>query len=279
LNDAGVVRPGGGKVWTANSVLDQLSRADRYAGYSEVNKTRNRRPSKRQYVRAKGNWQPIIDEDTYQRFLAERRERGWNRKLADTPYLLTGVCWCEVCKKKMYVVPYFQPTAEHPDRTYLRLVCTGKHPNRVVSYNRILSQMRRAIPYVDREPDSAVEERDEAPMLAEDIGIKELELTDISTQIQRAHRAYVLDAMNENEYTALVVELRARLAAAETELELLRQEWERAQTRGSLQTRKIEVARRGLYWMDRGGTEANQWLRSHLRVWVLNGQFKAITVQ
>jgi DNA invertase Pin-like site-specific DNA recombinase len=278
MNLTGVSRPGGGANWTAPGALDVLNRADRYAGYSEINKARQRRPSKRQYVRAKGNWQPIIDEETYQEYMAERKERGWNRRLADTPYLLTGVCWCEVCKKRMYVVPYRQPSASDPERTYLRLVCTGKHPNRVVSYTRVLKQMRVVIPELHKQPDMEVNKYDAASNLEADVSIKEGVIADIETQIQRAHRAYVTGNMDEGEYASWVAQLRARKAVTESELDQVRERLEQEQAKGDRIERIREIAEHGLYWMDIGGTESNRWLRSRLKAWVKDGNFHAFTI-
>jgi DNA invertase Pin-like site-specific DNA recombinase len=276
LNEKGVPCVRGGE-WAASRVWDRLYQAYRYAGYSEYFK---RSTLGREYVRAKGTWPPIISEETLQAFLRERKARENNRNLADTKYLLTGVVWCRTCTRRMYVTSALGPHT-NPPKVYQRLDCPGDHPFRVISYRRILSQLREDLEGIDLVEYTPEDQELPTPRqsLENSILIKQATIADLEGQVQRAHRAFVTGNMDEEDYSSWRAQLRTRLETEHDELAELQQSLADELTRGDLRERCQEVIANWRYWLDHEDvTAANQWLRAHIRVWVLNGNIEDIDI-
>ena len=108
LNDAGLPSYSG-RPWTQRMGMNIIDHVWRYAGFAELNR---RSKAGRPYVRAPGNWTPIISAETAEHVENERRQRAANRRLPDDPYRLSGVCVCGVCGGNMSVGWHkaFKPT-------------------------------------------------------------------------------------------------------------------------------------------------------------------------
>lgn len=86
LTRMGIPRPDGQTQWGKQSVRLLIWNADRYAGWAEINKRGDR-----EYVRARGIWQPIIDEATAEAVHAEYQKRhAYRRGHTVNDYLYRG---------------------------------------------------------------------------------------------------------------------------------------------------------------------------------------------
>jgi DNA invertase Pin-like site-specific DNA recombinase len=275
LNEKGVPLPEAPGPWSGLRVFAVLGMAYRYAGYSEM----NRRSKAREYVRAKGTWPPLITEDTLQTYLRERKMRSINRRLADTPYLLTGVCWCWECKRPFHLEGQYPKRAQNPPKMYVRLNCKGAHPLHIVSHTRVAAQLREILPVLDKlDQEGVLPGQELAPTLRRSVEIQEAAIADIEAQIQRAHRAYIVNNLEEGEYTSWVFQLRQKLEGAQSEMQSLLAQLEEEEVKGTRQQRLEEVVEKGVQYIDAGGAIANQWLRSRLRVWIEKGKVSKIDI-
>jgi len=122
LNERQVPTLGGG-AWTITQLRERLKNPA-YAGIRTY----------KGEVTAEGDWEPIIDRATWERFTATKRRRttdhGWSNK---TKYLLSGLALCGLCGGQMFARPEYgrkQPDGTKPVRmSYSCTSCWGVSRN------------------------------------------------------------------------------------------------------------------------------------------------------
>jgi DNA invertase Pin-like site-specific DNA recombinase len=270
LNAEGIPAPLGGK-WLQVSVRNVIDGARRYAGYTEINK---RSRSGRPYVQARGNWQPIIDDDTLARIEAERQYRNENRRRVGTPYRLTGVVCCKVCGKRL-IVQNHKPRKPHY-RPQMRLLCPG-HAN--IDYWFVLAWLRSKM--------AALQDADLGSLLAvaaDPLGALrgrqsrlEGQLADLDAALARADAAYVRGRMTLERYEVQVGQINDDIAAVRRELEQTTRQFAHEAEQGSRRQRLEEAAALGTAKLDdTDETASNAWLRAHVRLYVERNKIYAI---
>jgi len=84
--------------WNPEKVRGLLDKVWAYAGYAEINR---RSLSGRQYFRTKGIWEPVIDEETARRVVAEKESRIHKPKAISHCYLFSRCVVCAHCGRNM----------------------------------------------------------------------------------------------------------------------------------------------------------------------------------
>lgn len=266
FNAAGIPAPMGGQ-WIPVLVRSVLFRAWRYAGYGEVNrKTTRGRP----YVRAKGNWPPIIPEATAERVFAERDRRLANRKVTDTPYLLSGVVWCIICDRPMGINSIRRNRPSKRRQIQLRCRNGVDHPHREISYNRVLDYLRREIEALTGLDFSDISDdaNEQVEILAARIANHESSLRRLQANLHRADDAYVDGRMELERYERQMERIKAEMDYERSQIAELTTALADEQARGTRRQRMEQVAALGLTMLDGDPTLANAWLRERVRVWV-----------
>lgn len=269
LNDAGVATPTG-KRWRPVNVRSIIYRVWRYAGYSEV----NRRSAKRPYLRAPGNWPPIVDEATAQAVERERNARIDNRHIPDTTYLLSGVVWCRVCNRAMRI---HSTTRNRPSRhRQTQFHCPNEHPRPFMSYLRTMTALRAAIEYVSglASIDSLLHDDEAATaQIAAQIVAHEAAIERLQSSLHRADDAYTSGAMDADRYRRQVERITGQIEAERGAIERLNAQAASARAQTQRRERLDNLRNVGLTMLQSEDvTAANAWLRAHVRVWAQDNQ-------
>lgn len=266
LNSAGSVSPTG-KPWTRSLTKSVVFRAWRYAGYGEMNRdTKTDRP----YLRAKGDWPAIIDESTVERIFSERDQRIANRHIVETPYLLTGVVWCESCNHPMHVNANRRATPSTRIQMQLRCRATA-HEFSTISYRRVVGALRAAIEALQNSNlvDLAGDDDSYLADLQTAVSAQETIIQRANAGLRRADDAFTSGIMDIDRYRRQTERFNAQIAQAESEMERLYTTIDDEKARGTRRQRLEDAARVGLAMLDnQDATAANAWLRTYVRVWV-----------
>lgn len=263
LNADSIPTPSGGS-WERMNVINILDHVRRYAGYAEINRRSERG---RQYVQARGNWQPIIDEETGARVEAERQYRRDNRRRVNTDYILTGVVFCRHCGRRL-VVQGGRPKLSHQRRSLQMLCKCAARCN--ISYRRVLAKLRErmeSLRGVDLDELAAAA----MPLdsIRERIAQQEARIAELDAALARADNAYVRGVMTLERYEAQVGKIAAERAAAHEHIAELQVHLGDEAERGARRVRLGDAAALGAARLDDPDYAAtNAWLRSHVRIWV-----------
>ena len=261
FNAERIPAPQGG-TWQPVNVRSILDNVRRYAGYSEVNR-RSRR--NRPHTLARGKWDPIIDEDTLARLEAERRLRRENRRIVDTPYLLSGVCYCMHCNRRMFV-QNFKP--QSPGSQGARQLLCKTHGG--LSYRRVLAELRSRMASLDAaDLDNLVVDLDPLEPTRQQIAALEAQLAASDEDLDRVDTAFARGLMTLARYEIQVRRITAETDKLRSEIARLHQVLADEAQRGSQRHRLEETAQVGLAMLDNPDTAAaNIWLRNHVRIWI-----------
>jgi DNA invertase Pin-like site-specific DNA recombinase len=271
LNAQGTPAAIGGK-WSVSSIRQTLRRMWTYAGYAEANRTTKRR---RQYIRAKGTWEAIIDDDIAEMAESELKARQANQNISDTGYLLTAICFCAVCDGKPMTVHKY--TQRYKDTVYavVRLDCRkAPHGKNTVSYRRVLKALEAAMVFLN--------EADPAAMQVEHVTVDNAQVK-IDNQIAMLNKLrdgllkvdddYYSGAIEHDRYRRQVTRLETQIAQAETELAKLQSAYESDKHKGKRHERITEARELGLAVLHQADiTAANAWLRQHVQIYIKDGE-------
>lgn len=257
-----------GGVWRMGHVRQLLDRVWRYAGYAEINA---RSSTDRPYIRARGRWEAIIDEDTALQVAAERRARQHNTQLADTPYLLSGLVYCQVCGQRL-VISASQRSGRPQGQVQVSLFCRGAHANRFIAYSKCLKAVRAAVSHLQ----TAANLDDVAAHMAASKTTLEDRMAETTAALHKAlaaldsaDEAYLAGLMDLDRYQRQVRRCEAQIADLQAQHDALRDELAHFDDTEKRRRRIDEAARLGLAMLDSAdATAANAWLRRHLKVWV-----------
>lgn len=270
LNEAGVPAARGG-AWQRGHLFQVLDRVWRYAGYAEINRESE---TGRPYLRAKGNWEPIISEEMAEQVVAERKARSALRRVAKNPYLLSGVVYCRVCgRRKMYSVG---PRVSNPTKLMVNLLCSGAHERRYIVERKCMEALRAAIEFIqDKANRDALVEHGRKSQEDHESEIRAKRKADarLRAALTKADDAYVAGLMDIERYRHQVERLRGEMATLQEEIRLLEDEVRRMRHEGKRGERLVEAANAGLLLLDdRDVAKVNAWLRRHVRIWVADNE-------
>lgn len=255
LNDAGIRRTRGG-AWNNGKVYRLLDRVWRYAGYSEIN-----RLGEREYVIARGNWEPIISETMARQVVDLRKTRELDKGWTEAPYVLSGVVVCGHCGRRMHVQNNPRPGTH---RRQMELVCPSNHHNRLRSYRRVLAAVRA---WIENMPDEFdVEDEDNTTPIVMEIGRLSQAAQNLVAARQRASDAYIMGLIDLVEFQRKCEELDARILDLQAQIARLSKQLDESMELGTRADRLQEIKERGLYWLQQTGPEANTWMRRHIQV-------------
>ena len=281
LTARGIPTPTGGAVWQKNSVAVILKRCWTYAGYAEYYRAR-----KTGYIRTRGDWAPIWDEATAERIEQEMAARAANRRIADTPSRLTGIVWCEVCRRPMWQVrnedgeirDTWHDKRKNAPYHYTRrpkFYCQPNHPGGSVGTNRIVEALQIALDDLAAQDLSNVpdDDTDAAAQLAAQLVAHDAAITRHAAGLRRADDAFVAGVMDLDRYKAQVDRLRAAIEAEQSAKTTLEAAADAARQRGSRADMLRQVAASGPAMLTTEDTAAaNAWLRRYVRVFVRDNQ-------
>lgn len=255
LNDAGVRRTRGG-MWNNGKVYRLLDRVWRYAGYSEIN-----RLGEREYVIARGNWEPIISEALAREVVAQRAQREIDKGWTEAPYVLSGVVVCGHCGRRMHVQANRRPlTGQHQ----MELICPSNHRNRLRSYRRALAAVRQ---WIQNMPDEFnVEDVDNTTPIVVEIGRLSQSGQNLVAARQRASDAYIMGLIDLPEFQRKCQELDGRILDIQKQIAGLTAQLDENMEQGTRTDKLQEIKQNGLYWLEQAGPEANNWMRRHIQV-------------
>lgn len=277
LNASGAQPPALAPQWAHGNVGHILRNVWRYAAYVEINRYSERN---RPYARLPGAWPAIISEETANQVEAERAMRRSTRRLANTTYLLSSVVWCAICEKRM-VMKTQDPNKTKPGYRVMQMCCprgSVQHPIKATSYRRILRTLRAemdALRHADLDAIASTATTEET--ITEQIAMQQRAIDAVKTAIGRADAAFVNGLLDMERYRVQLDRLAVQMAAAQAELDRLKRALVEEQDRGTFRHRLDEVVELGLAMLDNPNvTEANAWLRRHVRIWVAYHKVVAI---
>lgn len=263
LNADGIPTPKGNR-WQVGTVAYLLNNILRYAGWMEHN--RYSRAWNDPYLRTRGQWPAIIDDATAEHIASERQQRAANRRLADTPHLLSGVAWCIECERPLRISTNYD---NRLPRSYLR--CTQKHgPFWQVRTERIMECIESEMTRLATADIDAMIGVPDTASAASTIAAIEADVARLRRSLQAADDAhFVAGTLDADRYARTVSRLQAEIAARQTELTQLADRQRRDADLAGKRARLLDVLTNGATILrSADATAANAWLRTHLRVWV-----------
>lgn len=272
LNYSGEPAPNGG-LWGERSLGYLLRRAWVYAGYADIN-TRSR--TGRPYVRAPGNWEPIISEERVRAIFAEREVRNGNRRAVWATYRFSRMVYCAVCDQPMNSgtsrVLYTKQDGSQVEYTRIRYRCHGGHGgiSEQKIYNAVRVQIIDLSDMSHRESLIAETQPQLTENLADEIAGYQARIAQLEAAVKRADNDYYLHGRLDSErYDSIVASAKAGILAAQVEITHLQ---DRLHAAGQIANRsqRVElVSEEGLQHLDDPDIKAsNAWLRMYVRVWV-----------
>ena len=269
--NAAHVAPARAEQWEGSLIRSILEKCWRYAGYTEINRQSKKG---REYIRAKGNWVAIVPEEVVTRYLAEKAQRQNHRRLSNTPYLLSGVIWCIKCNRRMSIQR--NNRANFPGNPYIMVSCRNNHPKRYITYNNALAGLREAIEALST-LDIDIDEPDNTGTIEARIAERQNAIERIQAAILKADDNYIDGTMDEQRYRRQIERLQGQLTSTQAELNSLAAEMIVEASRGSRRIRIEEAIQIGLAMLDTPDvTQANAWLREHVKIWVSDNTVQAV---
>jgi DNA invertase Pin-like site-specific DNA recombinase len=271
FNERGILTPNG-REWSKIAAIRVMDRVWRYAGYTEINReSKTGRP----YVRARGNWDPIISESMAEEFVKEREARRHNRHLPDATDKLTSVCYCMVCGKPMTIN---RPNAPVKGglRRYSYYRCDRQKPFQFVRSDYVAAFMRNQLEMLQGQELSALfTELEEGPSpLAAQVEAQEQAVNRMAAALQRVDDAYAMGVLDLDRYQRQVEKIQAQMSGAEKERERLNEGLSEEMALGTQRQRLEDLARDGLTMLlsdEIPPRQANIFFRHRVRLWVTKG--------
>jgi len=272
FNEAGVPTPTG-KRWEHAHVAHLFNLVLRFAGYSEINK----RSTKREYVRAKGNWPPILTLVEAEAILAERARRVHAPRTVSHVTLFSGVVWCQRCNRPMsaatdkgfghaYRCNHVNRFGAHAD---------GQTKRSLISYNKLMEAAIEAITEIQDASTRAeiIAARIQpqgndatAQLAALDARLKRLEAAQ-----QRIDRDYYIDErVDITRHRALSDDIQRQISELARQHSDVEQQAQVQQAAANLADDLADIASVGLAKLAMPVREANAWLRRSLRIYMLD---------
>lgn len=272
LNDKGYVTQRG-KPWTRAAVRNLLNRVERYAGWAEFN-AHSKRGGK--YVRAEGEWPPILSKEEAEAILSERKSR--RGKSYNSQRLFSRTATCEQCGASIIVASNRDSRRSDLERVTYRCMdrCRGSY----ITEERMKEALLDAIEWLTEQANRELvllNMPDRTAALKNRISSTEAKLDDLNQQQRRADHAYVtLGRLSDENYTKISDDLAAKMKAVEAELSDLTWQLADADYERNLGQRLDAVANAGRAVLDKDPAIANTWIRKHFRLYVADNEVSRI---
>lgn len=194
-----------------------LNKINVYAGYSEFNafpESIETRYKASNYIKARGNWQPIISEETAKQVIKERGLRNKKSASERQSYILSGVCICSYCNK-------FIAAHKTGDIVYMR--CRdGKHKKKHAQESVIVAELQETLSRIVSDEDLPAQTNNELiTHLEQTRTAHENTLQRLTQARKRADDAYVDGLMSPNDYKAQITRLQGQQDALLAQIEEL----------------------------------------------------------
>ena len=275
MNMSGRIPPSGGEEWIKRSVERILEHVHAYGGWIDLFYSSDRKET----MRYRGSFEPILDEPSYRAVLAEmdrRRKiphRGGRRPLA-------GICHCTICGRALVsdqLDSRSRPGHPNPWRKVtLTMACRKCQPTYYIRESTILAALQIAVDRLAEFPydyDLAVIDTGDPDQIAERIrdqiaGV-EGTLEALAEERKRTLYLFTRKGIDEMEFDELSSDILRRKNVAEIELSSLRERLVAEGHRKLAFERLDEIRTFGSANLELVASDpvmANQWLREHFRV-------------
>ena len=274
LNRDGIPTPKGNQ-WQVGTVAYILNSIWRYAGYLESN--RHSRKWRDAYARYPGQHPAIIDDATAERVISERAARAANRRLSDTPHLLSGVVWCIACNAPMRLSTQNSGSRHVQRLTYLRCYNADAHGFWAVRTDAIM-------PLIDAKMRQLTEIDVDmlcAPTVTPDVTAAQLDT--LRRDVDKLTRSlatadddyYITGKLDAERHSRTVTRLQAEIANRHADIARLEQQQQSAADVDSRRAQLRDIMANGpAILRSADATRANVWLRRHVRVWILSKELR-----
>lgn len=268
LNADAIPTPKGG-MWQVGTIAYILNNVWRYAGWLEYN--RHSRVWRDAAARVPGRHPAIIDDATAQRIVTERAARAANRRLSDTPHLLSGVVWCIDCDKPMRITTQSSGSRHVKRLVYLRCPAGAVHPFWAVRADAILPLIAdKMAQLTELDVDLLCQPTVTPDATAAQMDSLRRDVERLTRSLQAADDDYyIAGKLDADRHTRTVQRLQAEIAARHAEIGRLEQQQVTAADLDARRTALRDIMSHGAAML-RGSdvTRANVWLRRHVRVWI-----------
>lgn len=268
LNAEGIPTPKG-NTWQVGTVAYFLSNTARYSGFLEYNQ--HSRVWRDTPARVQGQHPAIIDAATAERIQQERAARAANRRLSDTPHLLSGVVWCIDCDRPMRLGTQNSGSRHVRRLTYLRCYEGAAHPFWAVRTDAIMplieDKMRQL---TELDIDMLCTPTATPDATATQLDALRRDVERLTRSLQAADDDYYVTGKLDNlRHTRAVERITAELARCQGEIGRLEQQQTTAADLDSRRAALRDIMANGpAILRDADVTRANVWLRRHVRVWI-----------
>lgn len=254
--------------WVSRTVWRLIHRSARLAGEIEYRDNRTG-----EITSGAAKFDPILDQDTVQALLLEMKSRGKHRKLtsASQGTLYSGIFYCAACGARM------RRLFAKGKKPYI--FCPGDHDGqRYVKLDKMISEFLEAISNSDLSDFDMPEESKKATYEASIASIDE-SIAKLEKSRQRASDAFTDGIMSIEDYTRQserIKQQRTHLLTERTKIESAIARERVDATRG---VRAQEFLENVQSWLQHESKQqANQWLRSHIRLLIGDGKLQAIDI-
>lgn len=276
----GFITPSPGR-WNHEKVRGLLQKTWAYAGYSEINR---KSLSGRQYFRAKGIWEPIFDEETAQRILAEQKSRIRKPKSISNPYRFSRCVICDICGRSMAAKRLAWRSSSKPGAAM-----GYRHQYRCVVHGFVSEKKieRAMIKFIERLNDdnfradlADLPQSNELEQIVQRIEMLQNEVDRRKAGIAKADDDYYLSGtLDEDRYRALVSAAKKQIDNALIEITSLQDRLSQLENDTKRGERIEQVRNAGAeLLMNPDVRVANAWIRQHFRIYVRDSQVKDIII-
>lgn len=269
LTRLGIPRPDGQTQWGKQSVRLLIWNVDRYAGWAEINKRGDR-----EYVRARGIWQPIIDEATAESVHAEYQKRhAYRRGHSVNDYLYRGILICTSCATTMRA--HTQTTRKGTiiaDYVCRNSDCTSRN---YITENNVtpvlIAEIKRLSTQTTIDTIQPATHRVALPIAS---ALESARTAHAETDNERARliaafsKGIITEDDTEDDLETALYNLQYARLDLQTRITDLENQIAEAEHRSASVARLRTVADVGLQMLRGDKTAANQWLSKYLRIWI-----------
>ncbi|MBI1298709.1 hypothetical protein GC175_27560 [bacterium] len=268
LNERDIPPPNGTGKWKIGRLSKLFGRVQRYAGWNEYNVR-----STRETIVSKGQWQPIISQETADAIEAERRRRGKHFKRGGKyKYIYAKAVYCGVCGKRMWGIAR---------QGYYGYRCQTDNCPHYISERKIHDAVTADIQrlgnadffsiVVGHPQDATVETR-------AFIEQAKAELINLKEERQRLLQVYTrFQQITEDDLAVALTNIEEREAKLHVRISKLEQQLTKQEQDANRADRIRTVADIGLRTINQEDrTAANAWVRRHLKITCRHSEVESI---
>lgn len=272
LNRLGYEAPSGDG-WSYSGMSSIFNRVPRYAGWTEANRSSK---SGRSYLKARGDWPPIITQATADAITTERASRANSRRAASVyKYRFAKAIYCAHCENRMWATAQPSNWTDNILRSYYCGNRKCKHRNGIAE-SRVFDAVQADIASltVDELPPLPTP----ATSIPQRIEQAEAELSALAAERARLLSAYTrLQAITEDDLSEGMAEIGKRQDAIEQRILALADAAEKEADQSARMERFQSVVNVGLAMLNNDDIRAvNAWIRRHLRIYIYDKNVERI---